>query len=84
VALDEVVVHGWEVAVATGQQYAPPQAAVEGAMRFVAQAVAEAPDGTPGLFERAVAVPPDAPHLDRLLGLTGRDPGWRPDQASTG
>ncbi len=30
---------------------------------------------TIGVFPAAVAVPDDAPLLDRLLGLTGRDPG---------
>jgi hypothetical protein len=33
-------------------------------------------DGT--LFGPIVEVPDDAPALDRLLGLTGRDPSWRP------
>ena len=30
-----------------------------------------------GVFPPAVAVPQDAPLLDRLLGLTGRQPGVR-------
>lgn len=76
VALDEVVVHGWDVAVATGQRYEPPRAALEGALAFVAQSVEESPEGTPGLFARPVPVPDDAPLLDRLIGLTGRDPRW--------
>jgi uncharacterized protein (TIGR03086 family) len=79
VALDEVVVHGWDLAVATGQRYEAPAPAVDAALGFVAPTAAEAPQGTPGLFGPVVAVPEDAPVLDRLLGLTGRDPGWRPD-----
>ncbi len=31
-----------------------------------------------GVFPAAVPVPDDAPLLHRLLGLTGRDPAWRP------
>lgn len=31
---------------------------------------------TYGIFPAAVPVPDDAPLLDRLLGLTGRDPDW--------
>lgn len=75
VAIDELVVHGWDVAVATGQRYAPPAAEVDAAMGFVASF--DAPrDG--GLFGPVVAVVEDAPLLDRLLGLAGRDPAWQP------
>jgi uncharacterized protein (TIGR03086 family) len=75
VALDELVVHGWDVAVATGRPYAPPAQEIDAAMGFVTSF--EAPrDGT--LFGPIVPVGPDAPPLDRLLGLTGRDPSWRP------
>jgi uncharacterized protein (TIGR03086 family) len=74
VALDELVVHGWDIAIATGEPYAPPDAEVEAAMSFVAGF--DAPrDGA--LFGPIVNVPDDAPALDRLLGLTGRDPSWR-------
>jgi uncharacterized protein (TIGR03086 family) len=77
VALDELVVHGWDLARATRQPYDAPAAAVEGALGFVGPTVAAAPDGTPGLFGPPVAVAADASPLDRLLGLTGRDPRWR-------
>jgi uncharacterized protein (TIGR03086 family) len=74
VALDEVVVHGWDVARACGQTYEADPAAVEACHGFVAQFVGgTAPVDT---FAPAVAVPEDAPMLDRLIGLTGRDPGW--------
>jgi hypothetical protein len=31
-----------------------------------------------GLFGPLVEVPADAPLFDRILGVTGRDPGWEP------
>ena len=79
VAIDEVVVHGWDVAVATGQGYSCDEGLLRAAYGFAQAAVARAPHGTPGLFGPPVTVPDDAPLLDRLLGLTGRDPAWRPD-----
>jgi uncharacterized protein (TIGR03086 family) len=75
VALDELVVHGWDLAVATGQPMSPPAEEIDAAMDFVTSI--EAPrDGS--LFGPVVPVPADAPPLDRLLGLTGRDPAWQP------
>ena len=35
VALDELVVHGWDIAVATAQPYEPPAQEIEAAMAFV-------------------------------------------------
>ncbi|QDH10610.1 TIGR03086 family protein [Nocardioides dongxiaopingii] len=78
VALDEITVHAWDLAVATGQEYAADPAAVEActgfAASFVPPAGALADDA--GLFGPPVAVAEDASPLDRLVGLTGRDPGW--------
>jgi uncharacterized protein (TIGR03086 family) len=76
VALDEVIVHGWDIAVATGQDFecAPPL--IEAAIEFVRGAVAQNPEGSPGLFGPPFPVSPDASLLDQLIGLTGRDPGW--------
>lgn len=74
VALDELVLHGWDLARATGQPYEPDPASVEACFEFVTASAR--PEGVPGLFGPQVAVPPDAPALHRLLGLSGRDPGW--------
>jgi uncharacterized protein (TIGR03086 family) len=77
VALDEVVVHGWDLARATGQPYDPDRAAVLAALGF-AQTF-EVPEGAGGgPFGPPVPVPADAPALDRLAGATGRDPHWSP------
>jgi uncharacterized protein (TIGR03086 family) len=76
VALDEVVIHGWDVAVASGQPFECDPGLLEAVYGF-AQA-ASSPSGSPGLFGPPVPVPDDAPLLDRTLGLTGRDPAWRP------
>ena len=75
VALDEVVVHGWDLAAATGQRYPADPAAVAACRAFVD--TFDAPrDG--GLFGPEVPVPADASALDRLIGATGRDPRWTP------
>jgi uncharacterized protein (TIGR03086 family) len=75
VVLDELVVHGWDIAVATGQRFEPSVADIEAASKFVESF--DAPrDGN--LFGPVVPVPDSAAPLDRLLGLTGRDPGWLP------
>ena len=75
VALTEVVVHGWDLARATGQTYGIDAATAEAVLPHVAQFAAEEP--VEGLFGRAVPVADDAPVLDRIVGMTGRDPAWR-------
>jgi uncharacterized protein (TIGR03086 family) len=80
VALDEVVIHAWDLAVATGQPYPADLDAVEACQTFV-DSFAPPPGGPAdagGLFGPPVPVPPDAPALDRLVGAAGRDPHWRP------
>lgn len=75
VALDEVVVHGWDLAVATGQPYAVDDGLLPVVEGFVASFGDERP---PGLFGPAVVPPDDASPLERVIALTGRDPRWTP------
>jgi uncharacterized protein (TIGR03086 family) len=75
VALDELVVHGWDLSVSLGRGYEPPLAEVEAALSFV-EAFDAPRDGN--LFGPVVAVPDDATPFERLLGLTGRDQRWQP------
>ena len=73
VALDELVAHGWDVARASGQPFDADEATLQAVHDFVA----EFPDEARGdAFAPAVAVPADAPLLDRVVALTGRDPRW--------
>jgi uncharacterized protein (TIGR03086 family) len=81
VALNEVVVHGWDIAVSSGQRFTCEPSLLEAAYGFVRSTVAQHPQGSPGLFGPPVPVPDDAPLLDRLIGLTGRDPAWSPGGA---
>ena len=74
IALDEVVLHAWDLAVATGQSYEPPKEAVA-AIQPLVQNFSN-PKGTPGLFGPPVEVPESAPQFHQVLGLAGRDPNW--------
>jgi uncharacterized protein (TIGR03086 family) len=79
VALDEVVVHGWDVARASGQPYAVDGDLLEVVHGFLAPlAQPEQESMRDGIFGPAITVPADAPLLDRVIGLTGRDPAWSP------
>ncbi|MGW5764506.1 TIGR03086 family metal-binding protein [Streptomyces tendae] len=75
VVADELVIHGWDLARATGQEYAPDPAALQAAYGLLA-AAAEESDRDEGMFGTVVPVPADAPLLERAVGLSGRDPGW--------
>ena len=77
IALNEVLVHGWDLAVATGQEYRPDPAAVQACLELVTGMNQPGNEELRnGQFGPVVPVPDDAPAFDRLLGLTGRDPGW--------
>ncbi|WP_432933361.1 TIGR03086 family metal-binding protein [Microbispora sp. CA-135349] len=74
--LVDMVVHGWDLATATGQEYEPDPEAVSRARSFTDKMVEMGRQH--GAFGPPVAVPDDAPPFDRLLGVIGRDPAWRP------
>ncbi|KOV84962.1 TIGR03086 family metal-binding protein [Nocardia sp. NRRL S-836] len=75
VALDEVVLHGWDLARATGQPFEVDEGLLQVVHGFVSSIGPDNRDGS--LFGPAVEVGPDAPLLDRVLGLSGRDPAWK-------
>jgi uncharacterized protein (TIGR03086 family) len=73
VALDELVIHGWDLAKATGQPAGYDGPELEAVYAMVQQFRSS---GVEGLFGPPVPVPDDAPLFDRILGLAGRDPAW--------
>jgi uncharacterized protein (TIGR03086 family) len=78
VALDELVVHGWDVARGSGQEFSVDDASLEAVHGFVSQFSGPGQEESrQGLFGPEVPVPAGAPLLDRVIGMTGRDPGWR-------
>ncbi|MFI6010671.1 TIGR03086 family metal-binding protein [Streptomyces sp. NPDC051243] len=80
VAVNELVIHGWDLARATGQPYAPDPAALQLSYGMLL-AAADDPSRGGGIFGPVVPVADDAPLLDRAVGLSGRDPRWRPSAA---
>ncbi|MFF8675018.1 TIGR03086 family metal-binding protein [Streptomyces sp. NPDC015242] len=76
VAVDELVIHGWDLARATGQEYRPDPAALRACHDFLAASVDD--PGRGEIFGPVVPVGPGAPLLERAVGLSGRDPGWKP------
>jgi uncharacterized protein (TIGR03086 family) len=81
VALNELVVHGWDLARATGQPYEPDTESLAASYAMLAPSAHDRPPGGP--FGPAVEVSADAPLLDRVIGLSGRDPSWWPSRGST-
>ncbi|MEE1753830.1 TIGR03086 family metal-binding protein [Streptomyces sp. SP18CS02] len=75
VALDEVLIHGWDLARATGQAYDADEASLRVSYELLAPAADD--PGSGGMFGPPVPVPDDAPLLDRVIGLSGRHPRWR-------
>lgn len=79
VVVDELVIHGWDLARATRQPFSCDPASLQASLDFVTRAVEQSGlAGTEGMFGPVVEVPPDAPVIDRVIGLSGRDPSWTP------
>jgi uncharacterized protein (TIGR03086 family) len=76
VGLNEVLVHGWDLAVATGQQYRADPASAQACLDYNIGFASSAPEMRDQIYGPVVPVPDAAPLFDRVLGQTGRDPGW--------
>ncbi|MFI6285165.1 TIGR03086 family metal-binding protein [Streptomyces sp. NPDC051018] len=76
VALNELVIHGWDLARATGQPYAPAEASLH-----VSYALLEAAgDDDPMRGTIFGPVVEGASLLDQVIALSGRRPDWRPGE----
>lgn len=80
VVVGELVLHGWDLAGATGQPFSCDAGSTQACLEFTASMSEPGQEaGRDGLFGPVVDVPPDAPPLERALGLSGRDPAWTRD-----
>lgn len=74
---DELVVHGWDVARATGQPYSAEPELLGAAQTFLGFfASPDAPAGPEVPFGPSRPVADDSAPLDRVLALAGRDLAW--------
>jgi uncharacterized protein (TIGR03086 family) len=77
VALEELVVHGWDLARATGQPFDADEADLAVTEGFLAQFQSpDAPAG--GAYAPPVPADASASLLDRVIALSGRNPAWTP------
>lgn len=74
ITLQELVLHGWDLARATGQSFGVSEDAGQVALGVVEQVAERARSN--GSYGAPVPVPDDAPALHRALGASGRNPGW--------
>jgi len=76
-AANELVVHGWDVARASGQRLLLDEAALAPAQEFVAMMSGPGTEEARGdAFGPAVPVPVGASALDEVIAGNGRDPAW--------
>jgi uncharacterized protein (TIGR03086 family) len=77
VANNELVLHGWDLAVATGSPFEVAAENLASSWEMVSQ-TPDTPQARQGLFGPVIGVADSAPLLDRVLGGAGRDPRWAP------
>jgi uncharacterized protein (TIGR03086 family) len=79
--LTDLVVHGWDIAKATGQSADLDPQLARTSLEWAEQNLRpefRGDEASGKVFGPEVAVPQDAPTIDRLAGLFGRDPDWTP------
>jgi uncharacterized protein (TIGR03086 family) len=74
IALGELLMHGWDLAVSTGQSFDYDGPHLDEMLAMVNQFQDM---GIPGVFAARVAVPESASPFEQLIGTSGRDPRWK-------
>ena len=72
IAFSDQLLHGWDLAKATGQDTKMPEGLPEAAFDMIHGRFTD--DQRKGVFKPEVDVPPDASAQDKLLAYTGRRP----------
>jgi uncharacterized protein (TIGR03086 family) len=71
--LGELIIHGWDLARASGQPFDCDERTLEACLAYVSKMQAMNPGGP---FSTAADVPAGASLLDRVIGLSGRNLTW--------
>ena len=72
IAFADQLLHGWDLATATGQDATMPDGLADAAYQMIHGRFTD--EQRAGVFKPAVPVPPGATRQDELLAYTGRDP----------
>jgi uncharacterized protein (TIGR03086 family) len=79
IALNEIVLHSWDLARAIGQPYQQDPGLLETCLASLsAMYPPEDLERRKGIFAPPVDVPANAPLVDRVVAFSGRDPSWNP------
>jgi uncharacterized protein (TIGR03086 family) len=80
IAFSDQLLHGWDLAEATGQDATMPQGLPEAAYEMIHGRFTD--KQRQGVFKPEVTVAPNASAQDKLLAYSGRDPSVGADQSS--
>ena len=72
IASSDQLLHGWDLATATGQDATMPEGLAQAAFEMIHGRFTD--EQRKGIFKPEVQVPPDSPAQDKLLAYTGRHP----------
>ena len=72
IAFSDQLLHGWDLAKATGQDTTMPEGLPEAAYEMIHGRFTD--EQRKGLFKPEVRVPPNASAQEKLLAYTGRNP----------
>jgi uncharacterized protein (TIGR03086 family) len=79
IAMNELIMHSWDLARATGQDYAADPRTLEVLVEFLAQSQSRDGDGdAAGFVGPPIPADPEETVLEQALSLTGRRANWRP------
>ena len=76
IVLLEELLHGWDLAVATGQTMSVTPEGADALLELATMMCTDERRGEGKPFGDEVIVPANASAFDKALGLTGRDPNW--------
>ncbi|MFF2328090.1 MULTISPECIES: TIGR03086 family metal-binding protein [unclassified Streptomyces] len=76
VVLDELVIHGWDLARSTGQTYEADEESLRTCLAMLTPS--DAVPRSERIFGPPVTVPAGTPLVDRVVAMSGRHPDWQP------